>query len=80
MIVVSDTSPIRALAFLEQLSVLEQLFGTVVVPPAVVDELAHPARLAPDESPVELSRFGFIEVRLPLGQARVEALAVFDQP
>lgn len=75
MIVVSDTSPIRALAFLEQLTVLERLFGTVVIPPAVVEELAHPARLAPGESPVELSRFAFIEVRTPAGQARVEELA-----
>jgi len=46
MIVVSDPSPIRAFAFLEQLTVLERLFVTVVIPPAVVDELAHPARLA----------------------------------
>jgi uncharacterized protein len=75
MIVVSDTSPIRALAFLEHLSVLEKLFGTVVIPPAVVHELAHPARLAPDESPVELSRFPFIEIRTPAGQSRVEELA-----
>ena len=75
MIVVSDTSPIRALAFLEQLTVLERLFGTVVIPPAVVDELANPARLAPGESPVELSRFAFIEVRIPAGQTRVEELA-----
>ena len=75
MIVVSDTSPIRALAFLEQLTVLEQLFGTVVIPPAVIDELAHPARLARGESPVDLSRFPFIQVRIPAGQAQVEELA-----
>ena len=42
MIVVSDTSPIRALAFIEHLTVLQKLFGTVVIPPAVVNELAHP--------------------------------------
>ncbi len=75
MIVVSDTSPIRALAFLEHLAVLEQLFETVVIPPAVVDELAHPARLTPGESPVDLSRFPFIEIRIPTGQARVAELA-----
>jgi predicted nucleic acid-binding protein len=34
MIVVSDTSPIRALAFLDQLSVLDRFFGIVVIPPA----------------------------------------------
>jgi hypothetical protein len=75
MIVVSDTSPIRALVFLEHLAVLEQLFGTVVIPPAVVDELAHPARLAPDESPVDLSSFPFIEIRVPADQGRVGELA-----
>ena len=58
MIVVSDTSPIRALVFLEHLSVLEKLFGTVVIPPAVGHELAHPARLASDSriTPVLLRR------------------------
>lgn len=75
MIVVSDTSPIRALAFLEHLAILEQLFGTVVIPPAVLDELTHPARLAAGESPVDLSRFPFIEIRTPADQGRVGELA-----
>ena len=75
MIVVSDTSPIRALAFLQQLAVLDQLFGTVVVPPAVVNELRNPARLATGESPADLSLFPFIEVRTPVNQTRVAELA-----
>ncbi|MBC8871479.1 MAG: DUF3368 domain-containing protein [Planctomycetes bacterium] len=75
MIVVSDTSPIRALAFLEQLSVLAELFGTVVIPPAVANELRNPARLAQGESPADLSLFPFIEIRAPIGQARVAELA-----
>ena len=75
MIVVSDTSPIRALAFLKQLAILDKLFGTVVIPPAVANELRNPARLAPEESPPDLSRFSFIEVRTPVGQARVVELA-----
>lgn len=74
MIVVSDTSPIRALAFLNQLVVLEKLFGRVVVPPAVVNELSNPARLAGGESPADLSLFPFIDVRSPVGQARVTDL------
>jgi uncharacterized protein len=76
MIVVSDTSPIRALAFLDQLTVLEQLFGTVVVPPAVAEELRSPARLAPSESPRDVSRFPFIEIRTPADQGRVAELAL----
>ena len=75
MIVVSDTSPIRALAFLEQLGVLESLFGTVIVAPAVASELRNPARLAPGESPADLSSFPFIEVRTPLALDRVAELA-----
>lgn len=75
MIVVSDTSPIRALAFLEQLTVLEQLFGTVVVPPAVAEELRSPARLTPGESPPDLSRFQFMEIRAPADHGRVATLA-----
>ena len=71
MIVVSDTSPIRALAFLEQLTVLDRLFGTVVIPPSVADELANPARLASGESPPDLSRFPFIEIRAPADDGRV---------
>ena len=45
MIVVSDTSPITALLTVEQGELLVQLFGEVVVPPAVEAELqrTHPA-------------------------------------
>ncbi len=75
MIVVSDTSPIRALSFIEQLSILEKLFGAVVIPPAVVDELAHPARLAIDDSPVMLAQFPLSEVRAPVDASRVDQLA-----
>jgi predicted nucleic acid-binding protein len=42
-IVVSDISPIRALAHLDLLVVLEALFGGIVVPPAVDRELLHPS-------------------------------------
>ena len=42
VVVVSDTSPIRALAHLELLHVLNGLFGAVHVPPAVAEELLHP--------------------------------------
>lgn len=42
-IVVSDTSPIRALEFIGQLHLLEELFGEVYVPPAVEAELRAPA-------------------------------------
>jgi predicted nucleic acid-binding protein len=44
MIVVSDTSPIRALAQLDELGLLAQLFQKVLIPPAVADELRRPRR------------------------------------
>jgi len=42
-VVVSDTSPIIALAHLRRLDLLRQLFGEVLIPPAVVAELRKPA-------------------------------------
>jgi predicted nucleic acid-binding protein len=41
-VVVSDTSPVRALAHLRLLNILPGLFGRVLIPPAVVTELASP--------------------------------------
>ncbi len=41
-IVVSDTSPVRALAHLGRLDLLKTLFGEVLIPPAVLDELEQP--------------------------------------
>jgi hypothetical protein len=42
-VVVSDTSPLRALEHLQRLDILQSLFGKVLVPPAVVEELRSPA-------------------------------------
>ena len=42
MIVVSDTSPVRALAHLGLLDLLGSLFSQVLVPPAVQAELKVP--------------------------------------
>lgn len=41
-VVVSDTSPLRALDYLGQLDLLPALFDEVVVPPAVERELSQP--------------------------------------
>ena len=67
-IVVSDTSPIRALHFLAQTVLLQQLFGTVIVPPIVADELAHSRT---PYGPIHVVRIPFIEIRAPLDQQRV---------
>jgi uncharacterized protein len=68
-IVVSDTSPIRALHFLKQVTLLEQLFGTVIVPPTVAGELAQPC---PQFSPIDVSAFANFEIRAPNNQQLVQ--------
>lgn len=42
-VVVSDTSPLNYLILIQAVEVLPRLFGHVYVPPAVLDELKHPA-------------------------------------
>jgi len=46
VIVVSDTSPVCYLTIIGCLDVLPKLFGRIIVPRAVLEELSHPA--APD--------------------------------
>lgn len=42
MIVVADTSPLVALINIHHVEVLPRLFGAVLIPPAVLTELAAP--------------------------------------
>ena len=49
MIVISDTSPLSALAEIGELSLLPRLYGSVVVPETVRKECLHP------RAPVDLS-------------------------
>jgi predicted nucleic acid-binding protein len=41
MIIISDTTPIRYLVEIEEAHILEELFGKVIVPLAVFNELQH---------------------------------------
>jgi hypothetical protein len=61
-VVVSDTSPIRAFAFIGRLDILESLFDEILVPPTVFSELTHPTRWGP---PVLVSSIPWIVVRAP---------------
>ena len=70
-VVVSDTSPIRALAHLELLDVLRELFGEVHVPPAVAQELSHPPSRF---ERVDLGSLPWITLRQPRDQERVREL------
>ena len=41
-IVVSDTTPLNYLILIEEIEVLPKLFGKLLVPPAVIQEMRHP--------------------------------------
>jgi predicted nucleic acid-binding protein len=43
MIVVADISPINYLVLIRQIELLPQLYTQVLIPPAIVQELKHPA-------------------------------------
>jgi predicted nucleic acid-binding protein len=68
LIVVSDTSPLRALSYLGLLEVLGDLFEVILVPPAVVRELENsPARLPR----ILIGLFDFIHIQSPVDSAAV---------
>jgi predicted nucleic acid-binding protein len=70
-VVVSDTSPVRALAHLGLLELLRELFGQVLVPPAVERELGNSPVGLPAVVP---GQFPFIQVQAPKDQAQVQQL------
>ena len=72
MIVVSDTSPLSGLAITGHLFLLQQIYGQVVIPVAVADELRRGGQ---DDSRIyEALSPDWIEVRQPVNQALVESL------
>jgi len=70
-IIVSDTSPIRALAHLDLLAVLKGLFEQVLVPPAVDSELLHPPV---GLLPVDVRTLDFVLIQAPRNLERVQKL------
>jgi predicted nucleic acid-binding protein len=71
-VIVSDTSPIRALHFIGKVELLRDQFGHVLVPPAVVLELSN-ARLG--TGPIDVTGWPFIEIATPASSARVRELS-----
>jgi uncharacterized protein len=61
VIVVSDTSPINNLAAINQLHLLRQLYGTVLIPEAVYRELTDPN--FPVAGATEVQTFDWIQTR-----------------
>jgi predicted nucleic acid-binding protein len=87
VLVVSDTSPLRALQAIEHINLLEWMYPRVLVPPAVLDELridvpglgpfpvgAHPFMVC--QAPRDISRVNGIEARLNRGEAEALVLAL----
>ncbi len=68
-VVISDTSPVRALAHLGLLELLFDLFGLIHIPPAVKSELENPPGSLPR---VDVSQVTFLEVQAPLNTGRIE--------
>lgn len=62
MLIVSDTSPIRALNAIGQIELLPKLYREIVIPPVVERELANPP---PSLCSVVVSAHSFISVRTP---------------
>jgi predicted nucleic acid-binding protein len=60
MTVVSDTGPLIALAKVDRLSLLEQLFEHVFIPPIVHRELL--AKSGPESARLDNALLGFVEV------------------
>ncbi len=73
MIVVSDTSPINNLAAINQLHLLHQLYGTVLIAEAVFRELTDPSFLVAGAT--EVQTFDWIQTRTVSDRTLVEALS-----
>lgn len=74
MIVISDASPLIALASVRQLDLLRALYGKVVIPPAVYDEITAAYPAAPGAGDVRNAEW--IQVRLADNHRLIEALSL----
>jgi predicted nucleic acid-binding protein len=70
-VVVSDTSPIRALGHLDLTALLRELFSEVVIPPAVAGELDDPPT---DSAPIDVNVIPFIRIQAPGDSEQVDNL------
>ncbi|MEH2388008.1 MAG: DUF3368 domain-containing protein [Nostoc sp.] len=73
MIIVSDTSPINNLAAINHLHLLQQLYGTVLIPEAVYRELTDPN--FPVAGAIEVQTFIWIQTRPVEDRILVQALS-----
>jgi predicted nucleic acid-binding protein len=76
-VVVSDTSPIRALAHLGLVDLLRDLFSEALIPPAVAAELQDPPT---DSAPFDVSVIPFIRVQIPVDRVQVDQFLLSLDP
>lgn len=88
MIIVSDTSPISNLAAIRQLDLLRQLYGFVIIPTGVYQELLNADETNPGmvamqtlnwiqaRSVHDLSLLRSLQIHLDIGEAEAIALAI----
>jgi predicted nucleic acid-binding protein len=87
MIVVADTTPLRYLVVIERQHLLPALYGRVLIPPAVADELNHEnapavvrAWLAAQPSWLEIRRpIHALEPAVDLDNGEQEAIALAEE-
>ena len=70
-IVVSDTSPVRALRHVNQFELVSTYFAEVLIPPAVANELEHPSGRF---EPIVVSSLGAVRILAPADSAFVQRL------
>ncbi len=70
-IIVSDTSPVRALDHLGLLEMLPKLFDEIVIPPAVLKEVESSRSTF---RAVELAKYPWLKLRVPSDATRVKQL------
>ncbi|MGB3786766.1 MAG: hypothetical protein WA949_02060 [Phormidesmis sp.] len=63
MIVINDTSPLSGLAIVGHLSLLNALYGQLVIPPAVADELRRGGQ--EDYRIAQVLTLSWLEIKLP---------------
>ncbi|HOW73928.1 MAG TPA: DUF3368 domain-containing protein [Phycisphaerae bacterium] len=83
MIVISDTTPINYLVLIGQIDLLPRLFGRVLVPPAVLDELqSHGSPEALQAWSIAIPTWlevrtpSYIDATIRLGRGEVEAISL----
>ena len=88
MLVIADTSPLHYLVLIEQMAILPALFGRVLIPPVVAEELQRPRTPAPVRAWIA-SPPAWLEIRSPqqplvtttvrLGSGEREALSLAQE-